>query len=235
MMEAPRSSSHSLAERLAQVHRHVPEPLRLVADVVPLYAQLTATWAAFPEAPLTLPAHALPWAVQLHMYNFRLWHTENGVRRPGAPEHFIAQSKWTIDTLNQQRHEHIEHLDTWLSTWLYEQQSRGRPTAELHSETPGNLLDRLSILALKVHYMGHEATRQDTTEAHRQLCSQRLAVLHEQRDDLHGCLCQLCLDLWSGNKIFKIYRQFKMYNDPTLNPEIYRHRASSEETPDGSR
>lgn len=73
--------------------------------------------------------------------------------------------------------------------------------------------------------MGREATRPDATVSHRQTCQQRLARLAEQRDDIHGCLCRLYPDLWSGRKTFKVYRQFKMYNDPDLNPEIYRHRA----------
>jgi hypothetical protein len=158
------------------------------------------------------------------MDNFRLWHAEDSVRRPGATDHDIAQSKRTIDTFNQQRHGQIEQLDTWLFAYLYGHNSRALANAELHSETPGNLLDRLSILTLKVYYMGREAERQDAAVAHRQTCQQRLTILEEQRDDIYGCLCRLCLDLWSGRKTFKVYRQFKMYNDPDLNPEIYRHR-----------
>jgi hypothetical protein len=160
------------------------------------------------------------------MYNFHLWHAEDSVRRPGATDHVIAQSKHTIDSLNQQRHEQIEQLDTWLFAYLYEHNSRPLCNPELHSETPGNLLDRLSILTLKVYYMGREAERQDATVAHRQTCQQRLAVLQEQYGDLYGCLGRLCVDLWSGRKAFKIYRQFKMYNDPELNPQIYRYRCS---------
>lgn len=234
MTEAALSFPHSLAERFAQVVALLPDPLQQVVHVVPLYAQLTPVWAQHPETACPPPSQVLPWAVQLHWYNFRLWHMENGVRRPDASEHFIAQSKRAIDTLNQQRHGQIEYLDTWLFTWLYEQQGRGRPTADLHSETPGNLLDRLSILALKTHYMGYEATRQNTTEEHRRTCRQRVTVLQEQRDDLCRCLCQLCLDLWSGDKIFKIYRQFKMYNDPTLNPEIYQYCTGRKDTSDDS-
>src|SRR5262249_27376672 len=142
-------------------------------------------------------------------------------------DHVIAQSKRAIDAFNQQRHDQIEQLDTWLFAYLYEHNSRPLCHPELHSETPGNLLDRLSILALKMYYMGHEAERQDATVAHRQTCRQRLAVREEQYGDIYGCLCRLCLDLWSGRKAFKIYRQFKMYNDPELNPQIYRHRHSS--------
>jgi hypothetical protein len=153
---------------------------------------------------------------------------EDGVRRPGALDSFIAQSKRAIDTLNQQRHEQIEQLDAWLFAYLYEHNARRWRNAELHSETPGNLLDRLSIITLKVYYMGHEAARQDAPVVHRQTCQRRLAMLVEQRDDIYECLCRLCLDLWSGRKTFKLYRQFKMYNDPDLNPEIYRHRAINE-------
>jgi hypothetical protein len=228
MPESAHDPRNSLQELLAHAHALLPMELRMVVDVVPLYRSLTAVWAPQPAAPLSLPAQGLIWAHRLHLYNFRLWHMEDGIRRPGASESFIAQSKRAIDTFNQQRHAEIEQLDTWLFTCLYEHNSRRLTETELHSETPGNLLDRLSILTLKVYYMGREAERQEATIVHRQTCRQRLAVLAEQRDDIYGCLCRLCLDLWSGRKTFKIYRQFKMYNDPDLNPEIYRHRAMHE-------
>ena len=228
MAESANDSRGSLQELLARTHTLLPLELRTVVDVVPLYMSLTAVWAQQPTVPFSLPARGLIWMHRLHLYNFRLWHVEDGVRRPGASERFIAESKRAIDTFNQQRHEQIEQLDTWLFTYLYDHHTRPRTETELHSETPGNLLDRLSILTLKVYYMGREAERQEATVVHRQTCQQRLAVLAEQRDDIYGCLCRLCLDLWSGRKTFKIYRQFKMYNDPDLNPEIYRHRARNE-------
>ena len=222
------SPAHRLQELLAQAQTSLPDTLQAVLDVVPWYRRLTEDWAQQPGAPLLpmpeFPMPGLAWAHRLHMYNFRLWHIEDSVRRPGAADHVIALSKRAIDTFNQQRHEHIEQLDTWLCAYLYEHNTRPLTNAELHSETPGNLLDRLSILTLKVYYMGREAERQDAAVAHRQTCQQRLAVLEEQRDDIYGCLGRLCLDLWSGRKMFKVYRQFKMYNDPDLNPEIYRHR-----------
>jgi len=231
MLERFDSPAHRLQEFVAQAHTSLPETLWAVLDVVPQYKRLTEDWAQQPEAPLLpggeFPVPGLTWAHQLHLYNFRLWHTEDSVRRPGAADHVIAQSKRAIDTFNQQRHDQIEQLDTWLFAYLYEHNTRPRCHAELHSETPGNLLDRLSILTLKMYYMGREAERQDATVAHRQTCQQRLAVLEEQCSDIYGCLCRLCLDLWSGRKTFKIYRQFKMYNDPELNPQIYRHRRHS--------
>jgi len=231
MIERFASPAHRLQELLGQAHTSLPEALCAVLDVIPWYRRLTEDWAQQPGAPLLpmpgLSVQGLAWAHRLHMYNFRLWHVEDSVRRPGAADHVIAQSKRAIDTFNQQRHEHIEQLDSWLFAYLYEHNARTLCNPELHSETPGNLLDRLSILTLKVYYMGREAERQEATVVHRQTCRQRLAVLEEQRDDIYGCLCRLCLDLWSGRKMFKIYRQFKMYNDPELNPAIYRHRTSS--------
>src|SRR5215510_13524664 len=191
MAESVNDSRGSLQELLARAHVLLPMELRTVVDVVPLYQSLTAVWAQQPAAPLSLPAHGLAWSHRLHLYNFRLWHVEDGVRRPGASESFIAQSKRAIDTFNQQRHEQIEQLDTWLFTYLYAYNSRRLAETELHSETPGNLLDRLSILTLKVYYMSREAERQDATVAHRQTCRHRLAVLAEQHDDLYACLCRL--------------------------------------------
>ena len=228
MTESANNPHSSLQELLARAHALLPNDLRTVVEVVAFYKSLTEVWAQQPAAPLSLPAQGLVWAHRLHLCNFRLWHVEDGVRRPGASESFIAQSKCAIDTFNQQRHAQIEQLDTWLFASLYAHNARRRADTELHSETPGNLLDRLSILTLKVYYMGREAERQDATVVHRQTCRQRLAVLAEQYDDIYGCLCRLCLDLWSGRKTFKIYRQFKMYNDPDLNPEIYRYRATKE-------
>lgn len=228
MIEHFDSPAHCLQALLSSVQTVLPETLRAVLDVVPQYRRLTENWAQQPGVSLLpMPGFAVPglaWAHQLHMDNFRLWHAEDSVRRPGAADHDIAQSKRAIDTFNQQRHEQIEQLDTWLFAYLYTHNSRALANAELHSETPGNLLDRLSILTLKVYYMGREAERQDAAVAHSQTCQQRLTILEEQRDDIYGCLCRLCLDLWSGRKTFKVYRQFKMYNDPDLNPEIYRHR-----------
>jgi hypothetical protein len=166
------------------------------------------------------------YASLLHMYNFRLWHTEDKARRPDAPDSLIARCKRSIDALNQQRHNQIERLDELLFTYLYEQHDRSRRGAELHSETVGSLLDRLSILALKMYHMAREAERRDATVQHRQRCQRHLTTLAEQYEDLWACLCRLCLDLWNGRKRLKVYRQLKMYNDPELNPEIYRHRAA---------
>jgi hypothetical protein len=120
--------------------------------------------------------------------------------------------------LNQQRNDLVEKLDTLLLELAGEQNL----TAPLHSETPGLMIDRLSILALKLYHTGEETRRESATEAHRRKNEARLAVLEEQRDDLAGGLDALWAEVIAGTRRFKLYRQMKMYNDPDLNPVMYR-------------
>jgi hypothetical protein len=113
----------------------------------------------------------------------------------------------------------VEKMDVWLIDRL--EQNSGAP---LHSETPGLMVDRLSILALKMYHTHEEAYRVSATEAHRRRNRERLALLEEQRNDLAGCLDALWAEVLGGTRRFKLYRQMKMYNDPELNPAIYGRR-----------
>jgi hypothetical protein len=153
-----------------------------------------------------------------HRANFDLWHEEDKARDPGASDAEIAAIKHAIDRLNQQRNDLVEKLDSMLLELAGEQNA----SAPLHSEPPGLIIDRLSILALKIYHTGEETRRESATEAHRQKNSARLAVLKEQRDDLAGCLDTLWAQVLAGTRRFKLYRQMKMYNDPELNPVMYR-------------
>ncbi len=152
--------------------------------------------------------------VENHRYNTLLWQAEDQARRPDMPAEFIAQMKRDIDSYNQRRNNAIEALDAWLLTSL------DPPTADarLHSETAGAMVDRLSILALKCFYMAQQAQRTDAEAAHLSACSAKLQMLQTQRADLAACLATLLDDIAHGRAYFKQYRQFKMYNDPTLNP-----------------
>lgn len=156
-----------------------------------------------------------------HEQNYRLWHQEDIARSPDAGDAEIARVKRAIDRLNQRRNDLIEEVDDWLVRQLAARGVRPGADARLNTETPGSTIDRLSILALRIYHMHQQADRRDADEAHRQKARARLEVLHEQRTDLSASLAELLADLASGRKRLKIYRQFKMYNDATMNPYLY--------------
>jgi hypothetical protein len=96
-----------------------------------------------------------------------------------------------------------------------------KESAKLNSETAGAMIDRLSILSLKIHHMRLQTERTDVDRAHIESCRAKLARLEEQRTDLAACLDRLLGECARGESYFKVYRQFKMYNDPALNPAVY--------------
>jgi len=153
-----------------------------------------------------------------HHTNFDLWHHEDAARDPMASDHDITAHKHAIDTLNQRRNDLAEQIDLLLLGSIPPQDE----SAPLHSETPGMMIDRLSILSLKHFHTAEETVRPGATPAHHQRNRDRLTILDAQRHDLAGCLDQLWADIQNGRRRFKLYRQLKMYNDPTLNPVLYR-------------
>jgi len=155
-------------------------------------------------------------AMTQHRANFELWHEEDKARVPEVPDAEIVRVKRAIDRLNQRRNDLVETMDGWLMERL--QQNTEAP---LHSETPGLMIDRLSILALKIYHTHEEASRASANEEHRAKNLARLALLLEQRGDLAGCLDSLWAQVLEGSRRFKLYRQLKMYNDPELNPAVY--------------
>ncbi len=162
-----------------------------------------------------------------HRANFDLWHTEDRARTPHATDRDIAEVKHAIDRLNQRRNDLAEQCDAMLLNYATEAlHPKGGPssTAPLHSESPGLMIDRLSILALKIFHTQEEIDRPNAPAGHTERNRERLALLTEQRDDLIECLDQLWSQVLEGTRRFKIYRQLKMYNDPTLNPAIYENQ-----------
>jgi hypothetical protein len=158
-----------------------------------------------------------------HFFNCRLWREEDKARRTDVGSDEIAASKRLIDQYNQKRNDAVEAIDEALLTTLAT--VRRVPYARLHSETAGAMIDRLSILSLKIFHMREQTRRFDVSEAHLDSCSGKLQRLQLQRDDLGNCFDELLADASYGHVYFKIYRQFKMYNDATLNPYLYAKRA----------
>jgi hypothetical protein len=162
-----------------------------------------------------------------HRANFDLWHIEDEARTPNASDKELAGVKRRIDTANQLRNDLAEELDRTLLAWL-EGNGLPNPGAPLNSESPGLIIDRLSILALKIYHTREEAARHDAPTGHAERNRERLTVLEEQRNDLTDCLDALWRETLAGTRRFKHYRQLKMYNDPDLNPAIYK-KARNEE------
>jgi hypothetical protein len=159
---------------------------------------------------------------QQHQFNYLLWHEEDVARSPDAPDARIAAVKRAIDGYNQQRNDWIERIDESLMQLLAGGGVLPRPDARLNTETPGSVIDRLSILSLRIFHLEEQLERDDADEAHRAKVTERLERCRVQQADLSQSLGELLRDIFSGRKLLKVYRQLKMYNDPTLNPYLYR-------------
>lgn len=155
-------------------------------------------------------------------YNFRLWHEEDKARSPTATDTEIAQVKRAIDKLNQQRNDWIEKLDDWITDELVRQKTVAPQTAPQNTETLGSTIDRLSILALRIYHLIEQRDREGISPEHRESVARKLAIALAQHDDLSRAAQQLADDLFAGRKRHKTYRQLKMYNDPSLNPYLYK-------------
>ena len=176
------------------------------------------------------------WVGNNHRFNSLLWDEEDLARRTQVSAEEIAGNKRAIDGYNQARNDATERVDELLllALGLVDPGSVGgdapvslaRPDARLNSETAGSIIDRMSIMALKVKAMKAQTERSDVDEAHRESARARLARLETQRDDLGRCLDALMADCRAGKAYFKVYRQFKMYNDPAFNPALVAERGA---------
>jgi hypothetical protein len=194
-------------------------------QIAQLHDQVTLRWHQDEPSP-NLSAAARPTALldlvlANHRANFDLWHEEDNAREPDVSDASIVQVKHNIDKFNQTRNDLVESIDRTLLQAAGPQ----NPAAPLHSETPGLIIDRLSILALKIYHTAEETHRASATEAHREKNGASLALLAEQRSDLAACLDALWNQVLTGKRRFKLYRQMKMYNDPELNPAVYSHKS----------
>ena len=148
------------------------------------------------------------------------WHLEDIVRDPTIEAVAGLAIKRRIDASNQVRTDLVEYIDQYFLK-QYEAITP-KPGATINTESPAWAIDRLSILALKIYHMNGEVNRTGASEEHRKTCSHKLAILLEQRDDLSKAIDDLLHDISGGDKYMKVYKQMKMYNDPQLNPVLYK-------------
>lgn len=146
------------------------------------------------------------------------WHLEDLIRPDDVDPVYALQLKRRIDRSNQHRTDLVERIDDHYMM-LFKNVAL-LPDAVLNTETPAWAVDRLSILALKIYHFSIEANRGDSE--HRAKCQTKLDTLLTQREDLSSAIDQLLADLAAGRKRMKLYRQMKMYNDPSLNPSLYK-------------
>ncbi len=148
------------------------------------------------------------------------WHYEDIIRDPRIDPTEALALKRRIDRSNQDRTDLVENIDSYFRQTYSD--VKPLPDARLNTESPAWAVDRLSILALKIYHMQEQVAREDASDEHRAKCQAKLNVLLEQQVDLSTAIDQLLEDIEAGRKYMKVYRQMKMYNDPSTNPILYK-------------
>ena len=194
----------------------MPSSVLEAARVSEFQSELTVRWHL--TDPVAEETGLIRLVEENHLRNFLLWHEEDIARRDDLGYERVYQAKRNIDRYNQERNNYAEEMDLAIAAALAPPET-GCPR---NSETPGMIIDRLSILALKEFHMHEETVRAEASPAHRLKCAGKLARIRHQRSDLATSLGELLADVTAGRRTFSVYYQFKMYNDPTLNPQLYR-------------
>jgi cell division protein FtsB len=204
-------------------HPHYPPAA--TADIDALLADLVARWHVV--EPVHTEDGLRGKVCDLHRFNFLLWHEEDIARSPEVTDAKIAQVKRAIDRYNQARNDAIEKVDDWLIAELAARGIVASPGAPAATETPGAAIDRLSILELRRYHMREQVERADATAEHREKAAEKLLVLDAQRDHLVDSVDRLLSDIFAGKRPLRVFRQMKMYNDPTMNPYLYKAGAKA--------
>ena len=149
------------------------------------------------------------------------WHLEDIVRNPNIDATEGLKLKRMIDASNQVRTDMVEYIDSYFLD-LYKN-IQPNLSATINTESPAWAIDRLSILSLKIYHMNVEVIRTNASKEHLLACQNKLTILLDQRSDLSTAIDELLTDIQKGNKYMKVYKQMKMYNDPSLNPVLYQN------------
>jgi len=195
------------------------KPQQLTNQLETLHRETIIRWKKQGSVQLTQQGF-LKIVEENHAYNYRLWHEEDKARRDDKGAEFVYHAKRNIDHFNQQRNNCMEKMDHWLQQALQPADVMIK-SCPVNSETPGMIIDRLSILSLKHYHMALQTTRQDVDDNHRTNCQSKLELIDCQRNQLLLCLTAFLQEILDKERTFRLYHQLKMYNDKTLNPELY--------------
>ena len=194
------------------------------APILPIFNQVIADYHKLDDVdhPCENPYERL--TIEWYLYNKAWidtvqWHLEDLIRDPNIDPVEALALKRRIDKSNQDRTDIVEMVDYYYQ--LLFQKVEPQPNATLNTESPAWAIDRLSILQLKIYHMKAEVERADVSEDHKAKCEEKLKVLLEQNVDLCTAIDQLMECYKTGEKVMKVYKQMKMYNDPALNPVLY--------------
>ena len=192
--------------------------------ILPIFSQAIEDYHKFDDVnhPCENPYEKL--TIEWYLYNkvwidTVQWHLEDLIRDPNIDPVEALALKRRIDKSNQDRTDIVEMIDGYYL--LLFQRVEPQPNATLNTESPAWAIDRLSILQLKIYHMKAEVERTDVSEEHKTKCEEKLRVLQEQNTDLCTAIDQLMECYKTGEKVMKVYKQMKMYNDPALNPVLY--------------
>jgi len=194
-----------------------------VKEIVALHREMVVRWHERDE--VDVPYTGLQGVIcRQFTFNYLLWHEEDIARSTDVDDSRIADVKRKIDSYNQQRNDWMEKIDDWITDDLENRGVNSEASKKLNTETAGSVVDRMSILALRIYHLEEQVERADASPEHIESVQQKLAVCLEQLDDLAQSLGDLLEDILAGRTRHKTYRHLKMYNDPELNPYLYKAR-----------
>ena len=198
------------------------DPYQRVQQIITLQRDTVERWH---HCELDNSYDGLLWVIcRQHQYNFLLWHEEDIARSGDVGDVRVAEVKRAIDGYNPHRNNWIARIDESLIQDLVAQEVRPQTDARLNTETPGSAIDRLSIMSLRIYHLKEQLSRPNVDQEHCDKVRERISRCELQTKDLSESLAELLEDIFSGRKLLKVYRQMKMYNDPTLNPYLYKSK-----------
>lgn len=200
-------------------------------DVVKIVELQTKTVERWHQEAINNPYQGIESTIcQQHSFNYQLWHEEDIARSRDVTDAEIARVKRSIDQFNQQRNDWIEKVDDEITTAVDKAGVAPDSSVPMNTETPGSTIDRLSILSLRIYHLKEQLERDNVSQEHLDSVQQKIAICLLQQNELSNALQQLLDDIFTGRKRHRTYRQLKMYNDPALNPYLYKTKTKVRST-----